>query len=234
MQGKDESTKEGDQRAEKAAGGLPILPGKGGEMHRVFTAQGSAESEQMNRYRTILADPPWQMKLAGQYKGGGRNEVPRVLPYPTMSLDAIKALPVGELSETGAHLWLWVTNQFLREGFEVMEAWGFTYLAPITWVKASGFGNYFVHRTEHILFGYKDRCEFNKARYLPNVYHWKRTTIGNHSRKPIDSYALIESISDEPRLELFARPISPLFPKIEGWDVFGDEVESDINFEQAG
>lgn len=194
------------------------------------------------QYRTILADPPWQMKTAGQYKS--RRERPRVLPYPTMTLEAIKALPVNELSEDGAHLWLWVTNQFLEEGFQVMRAWGFTYLAPITWRKSSGFGNYFIHRTEHMLFGYKNRCQFNKARYISNtydfqdveyvdnIYDWPRAKTGQHSRKPIESYQLIESISEEPRLELFARPITPLFPKIDGWSVYGNEVESDVVFSQ--
>lgn len=178
-----------------------------------------------NKYRTILADPPWPLKLTGSYLLA-RNFRPAKLVYPTMDVAEIKSLPVSALAETGAHLWLWVTNQFLREGLEVMEAWGFTYHQTITWCKPSGCGNYFVSRTEHILFGYKDQCRFNKARYIPNVYHWPRAS--RHSSKPPESYALVESVSDEPRLEMFARPITPMFPKIEGWDVFGNEVESDV------
>lgn len=178
------------------------------------------------KYKTILADPPWAMKTCGEYKR--RGEQPRGLPYGTMMLDDILRIPVSDLAETGAHLWLWVTNQFIEQGFQVMKAWGFTYLAPITWVKASGFGNYFVHRTEHILFGYKDRCIFNKARYVSNVYFWDRAKAGKHSRKPLQSIELIESISEAPRLELFARPMTPLFPKIEGWHYWGNEIESDI------
>jgi N6-adenosine-specific RNA methylase IME4 len=178
------------------------------------------------KYRTIVADPPWPQKMMGSYLLA-RNLRPAKLVYPTMTVEAIKTMPVADIAEPGAHLWLWVTNEFLRAGFDVMESWGFTYLAPITWCKPSGCGNYFIHRTEHILFGYKDRCEFNKARYVPNVYHWKRPS--QHSAKPAESYELIESISDEPRLELFARPITPMFPKIEGWDVFGNEVESDLS-----
>jgi N6-adenosine-specific RNA methylase IME4 len=178
------------------------------------------------KYRTILADPPWPLNLTGSYLVT-RHFRPASLVYPTMTTDAIKAMPVSEQAESGAHLWLWVTNQFLREGFDVMDAWGFKYHQTITWAKPSGCGNYFISRTEHILFGYKDRCEFNKARYVPNVYYWPRA--GAHSTKPPESYALIESISDEPRLELFARPITPMFPKIDGWHVFGNEVESDVN-----
>lgn len=183
------------------------------------------------KYRTILADPPWAMKLTGSYLKV-RHLRPAKLVYPTMTVDEIKAMPVAEMAEIGAHLWLWVTNQFLEAGFQVMRAWGFKYLAPITWCKPSGLGNYFIHRTEHILFGYKDRCEFNKARYVPNVYHWPPATPGNHSQKPAGSYALIESISDEPRLELFARPISPLFPGIPSWTSMGNEMDG-LNIMQS-
>jgi|SRR6185503_3907161 len=202
------------------------------------------------KYRTILADPPWHLQMAGQYKR--RNEGPRILPYRTMPLDDIKALPVNDLSERGAHIWLWVTTgklidgkPVLLAGFEVLAAWGFTYLQLLTWTKPSGFGNYFLSLTEHILFGYKERCEFNRGRYIKNAYRelpdalepidesyaWGRAKAGEHSRKPAASYELIESISDEPRLELFARPITPMFPKIDGWHTFGNEVECDVTLE---
>jgi len=48
-----------------------------------------------------------------------------------------------------------------------------------------------------------------------------------HSQKPEESYELIESVSPPPRLELFARKKrKTLFG--EDWDVWGNEVESDI------
>ena len=200
----------------------------------------------MKKYRTILADPPWQLQMAGQYKS--RNERPRVLPYQTMPLEEIKAMPVADMAESGAHLWLWVTTgklvngkPVILAGFEVMQSWGFTYLQMLTWTKPSGYGNYFLSLTEHILFGYKNRCEFNRARYIRNAYDvpadaepvddrysWNRAKAGQHSRKPVGSYQLIESVSDEPRLELFARPITPLYPAVEGWDIWGNEVVSDV------
>jgi len=188
------------------------------------------------KYRTILADPPWPMRLMGSYLVG-KHVKPAKLCYPTMTIEEIKAMPVGNLAEDGAHLWLWTVNQLLREAFDVMDAWGFTYLAPITWRKPSGNGNYFIHLTQHLLFGYKKKCVFNQARYIPNAYDWeaqegKPTDLEYrwpfprvHSRKPAGSYQLIESVSDEPRLELFARPITQMFPKIEGWDSIGDAID---------
>jgi len=170
------------------------------------------------KYQTILADPPWQQGMRGHYNNSPN--AAKVLPYQTMMVAEIKALPVGDIAEVGCHLWLWTTNQFLRAGFEVMEAWGFKYLAPITWVKPSGLGNYFIHRTQTVLFGYKAKCVFPLARYKPTVLI--ATDPHNHSEKPGASYDLIESISPEPRIELFARA------RRFGWDCWGNEVESDI------
>lgn len=180
-------------------------------------------------YRTILADPPWQQTMAGKYRRR-QYQSPDDLPYPTMSVEEIKALPVGDMADTGCHLWLWTTNEYLRAGFDVMQAWGFKYLAPVHWIKPSGCGNYFIHRTQTMLFGYKGKCIFPKARYIPNIIF---ANEGEHSRKPKESYDLIESVSLEPRLELFARPVTPMFPKILGWHVWGNEVEPDISLTQG-
>jgi len=170
------------------------------------------------KYQTILADPPWEQKMAGKYRT--RHRRIRELPYPTMTIEEIKALPVGDFADEGCHLWLWTTNQYLPSGFEVMEGWGFKYLAPITWVKPSGAGNWFVSVTQTLLFGYKGKCVFPQERYKPTVLH---TSIPRrHSQKPEAFYDLIESISPEPRIELFSRA------RRFGWDCWGNEVESDI------
>lgn len=186
----------------------------------------------MQKYRTILADPPWKQTLisGGEYKIRP-NINKRVLPYQTMSLSDICALSVEQYADIGCHLWLWTTNEFLRAGFEVMEAWGFKYLAPIHWIKPQGTGNYFIHRTQTLLFGYRKKCYFNLERYLPNIIE---ANAGKHSQKPQESYDYIEKISDPDRLELFARPISPMFQKRNGWHVWGNEIESDVEIPLRG
>lgn len=78
------------------------------------------------RFRTILADPPWDHHQQG-VKGAERH-------YQLMSLERIKKMPVKELAEDNAHLWLWVTNASLRDGYDVAEAWGFTPKSILTWV----------------------------------------------------------------------------------------------------
>jgi len=175
-------------------------------------------------YRTILIDPPWEQPLTGQYKTS-RKHRPTKLPYETMSLERIKALDIGSMAEIGCHLWLWTTNAFLRDGFDVMAAWGFKYLAPITWRKPSGMGNYFVHVTQTVLFGYYKKCQFNLGRYFPTHFEG---IPERHSAKPHQSYELIEKVSDPERIEIFARPWTPLFEARPGWDVWGNEVESNL------
>ena len=153
-------------------------------------------------YKTILADPPWPQRLSG--KGEKRNDGrprPRCkrnqLPYQTMTIDQIAALPIAGIAAEDCHLWLWTTNQFLHAGFHIMETWGFKYLAPIHWIKPSGLGNYFIHRTQTLLFGYRTKCKFHHKRYLPNIF--EAPTPQKHSRKPEESYQLIYQVSEPPR-----------------------------------
>jgi len=85
-------------------------------------------------FGTILADPPWQFhnrtgKMAPEHK--------RLHRYPTMPLEAICALPVAKLAAAASHLYLWVPNALLRDGLEVMAAWGFSYKTNLVWLKVS-------------------------------------------------------------------------------------------------
>jgi N6-adenosine-specific RNA methylase IME4 len=171
------------------------------------------------KYRTILADPPWPQSLMGNRKRVRDPHCSQTLPYSTMTIDEIKKLPVNDIAEVGCHLWLWTTNQFLRQGFDVMEAWGFKYLAPITWVKPSGCGNYFVHTTQTMLFGYKEKCIFPAIRFMKTDF---AANPKRHSEKPQVAIDLIEIISFAPRIELFSRR------KRMGWDTWGNEVYNNV------
>lgn len=171
------------------------------------------------KYKTILADPPWPQKLSGKY-ADPKKAAKRALPYPTMPVKDICELPVSSYADDGCHLWLWTTNQFLEDGFAVMRAWGFKYLAPIHWIRPSGLGNWFVHHTQTLLFGYRSKCIFPGARYRPNVFEAAVPKL--HSTKPEAAFTLIESVSPGPRLEMFARK------RRDGWDAFGNQVQGSI------
>ncbi|MBB1152466.1 MT-A70 family methyltransferase [Amycolatopsis dendrobii] len=165
-------------------------------------------------FRTILADPPWDIQ-----QKGGRGAVQH---YSLMSLKRIKALPVNELAAPDAHLWLWVTNATLRDGFDVAEAWGFTVRSPLTWVKFRlGLGTYLRNSTEHLLFATRGNAPV-RFRSQPT---WINAPVQEHSRKPDEQYAVIERISDGPFLELFARRRPP---SVQHWSVWGNQIPSDI------
>lgn len=163
------------------------------------------------RYRTILADPPWEVQ-----QRGGRGAIQH---YALMSLDLIKAMPVADLAADDAHLWLWVTNATLRDGYDVMAAWGFTPRSPLTWCKPRlGLGNYLRNSTEHLLLGTRGDAPV-RFRAQPT---WLFAPVQDHSHKPEEVYGVIERLSDGPYLELFARR-----PR-HGWHVWGNQIDSHI------
>lgn len=166
------------------------------------------------RWRTILADPPWDHFQQGA-KGAERH-------YKLMSLDRIKAMPVADLAEENSHLWLWCTNGSLRDAYDVAEGWGYVPRAPITWVKFRlGLGSHLRHSTEHLLFCTRGKAPV-KFRSQPT---WFNAPVQAHSVKPDEQYALIERISEGPFIELFARRQPP---SNRGWSIWGNEVDSDL------
>jgi N6-adenosine-specific RNA methylase IME4 len=174
------------------------------------------------KYRTILADPPWQfMNRTGKVAPEHR----RLSRYPTLALQEIKAIPVNLAAAEKSHLYLWVPNALLAEGLEVMRAWGFTYKTNIVWEKVRkdggpdgrGVGFYFRNVTELILFGVRGSMRtLDPGRSQVNLL---RTQKREHSRKPDEQYELIEACSPGPYLELFARG-----PR-KGWTVWGNQAE---------
>ena len=167
------------------------------------------------KYNIIYADPPWQYK-----ENWGNGQV----GYNEMTTQNIKDLPVKDISAKQSHLYLWVTNPFIKEGLEICNAWGFNYKTLITWVKTyrngepeMGMGYYFRGCTEHIIFGVKGKmkCKNKTTKNMFQAINSKR-----HSEKPHEVRDMIvNSSGDLPRLEMFARH------KVKGWDAWGNEVE---------
>ncbi|MEO9231577.1 MAG: MT-A70 family methyltransferase [Devosia sp.] len=180
--------------------------------------------DQLNgqRFKTILADPPWQFqnrtgKVAPEHK--------RLSRYNTMTLGEIKSLPIDSCAEDTAHLYLWVPNALLAEGLAVMESWGFKYKSNLVWHKirkdggpdGRGVGFYFRNVTEIILFGVKGKNARTLAPGRRQV-NFMATRKREHSRKPDELYNIIESCSPGEYLELFARGTRL------GWTAFGNEA----------
>jgi N6-adenosine-specific RNA methylase IME4 len=173
------------------------------------------------RFACILADPPWQFinrtgKVAPEHR--------RLSRYGTMDAEAIRSLPVSDITAPTAHLYLWVPNALLPEGLRVMTAWGFRYKSNIVWRKirkgggsdGRGVGFYFRNVTELVLFGVRGR----NARTLQpgrTQVNYLETRKREHSRKPDEMYDIIEACSPAPRIELFARGARA------GWAVWGEQ-----------
>jgi site-specific DNA-methyltransferase (adenine-specific) len=179
----------------------------------------------MNKYNVILADPPWQfdnVKTGGSLSSGSADK------YPVLSLEKLKSLDLSFIAND-AYLFLWATNAMLPEALGLLEAWGFEYKTIVTWVKFTknkklfyGLGAYFRNSTEQLLVGVRGNVKALRCQNR-NVIMAKHV---GHSMKPVSAYRLIESsVEGVPNcrmIELFARH------KRKGWDVWGLEVESDI------
>jgi N6-adenosine-specific RNA methylase IME4 len=188
----------------------------------VSAAEELAALAGSRKFRTILADPPWQFtnrtgKIAPEHK--------RLCRYDTMRLDDIARLPIADISAPTAHLYLWCPNALLPEGLAVMKSWGFAYKSNLVWHKirkdggsdGRGVGFYFRNVTELILFGIRGKNARTLAPGRSQI-NLIGTRKREHSRKPDEQYDIIENCSPGPRLELFSRGVRS------GWEAWGDQA----------
>jgi N6-adenosine-specific RNA methylase IME4/ParB-like chromosome segregation protein Spo0J len=154
-------------------------------------------------FQVIVADPPWG------YDSGNS------LPYPTMDIAEIKAMPVAEIADENAILWLWTTNAHLRVAFDVVEAWGFEYKTLLTWVKdRMGTGEWLRGQTEHCLLAVRGKPVFLHGSHTTVLHAARR----EHSRKPEEFFVLVEATCPGSKVELFSRQ------QRKQWLAFGNEM----------
>lgn len=168
-------------------------------------------------FRTIYLDPPWNEKGGGKSKRGADKH------YPTLKKhEIIEAIYCSGYWNPAprAHMWMWVTNNFLEDGLFVMKALGFRYVTQAVWPKPSfGIGQYMRGQHEPVLFGVKGQA-------LPIRVRDESTLVGGgeliktgiHSRKPVEGYEKIERVSYGPRVELFCRK------RRKDWWAWGNEI----------
>lgn len=184
------------------------------------------------KYSIIYADPPWAYNARNNknttFSLGVHGH------YPVMPHKEICNLNVQDLANKDCALFLWVTFPRLKEGLEVIDAWGFNYkTVAFNWFKTNkdgktpffGVGFYTKSNTEICLLGIKGRMkpisnyisEVVIADELPNIAVVAKRE--KHSKKPdIIRDKIVELFGDLPRIELFARQGT------EGWDCWGNEV----------
>lgn len=177
-------------------------------------------------YRTIVADPPWRYRSSVPQTRVSHHTASAEDHYSTMSNAEIAAMPVADLADDNAHLYLWTTNPKMfgerKRGdvgpVDILEAWGFRYVTLLTWVKtgALGMGFYFRGETEHVLFGVRGDLPIPVDKRAKNVFTAPKA---GHSRKPTHFFDLVERVSPGPYVELFSRD-----PRL-GWDSWGHGYE---------
>ena len=127
---------------------------------------------EVGRYATVVIDPPWPS--SGYPKGGendpacdrcrgnrAQKDCPCVLSnghhvdfaYPLMSVHELRALPVSSVLESDALVFLWTINKFVRDAFDLLEAWKLKYMFTMAWHKPHGPKpvGYPIYNLEHIL-----------------------------------------------------------------------------------
>jgi len=172
------------------------------------------------KYKIIYADPPWSY----QDKGCNGNCESH---YKTLSIKDLCSLPIKNITDENCVLFLWTTYPILKEALQLIEAWGFKYKSiAFQWVKKNkkgigwffGLGKWTRGNTEPCLIAVKGK----PTRVSKSVFQIIESPIRGHSRKPDETYNLIERLMGKlPRIELFART------KMEGWDSWGDEVPTE-------
>jgi len=185
----------------------------------------------MKKYQIIYADPPWKYNSRANHKtrfrGGACGH------YSLMSMEEIKNLPIKKLASDNCALFLWTTFPYLEDQIKLFSHWGFKYRTlGFSWIKTNqkngkpffGVGYYSKSNCEVCLMGIKGKLKPVSNKVSSAVISVRR----EHSQKPEEVRdKIVELFGNLPRIELFARQ------KTEGWDVWGNEVESDINLSIA-
>ena len=193
----------------------------------------------MKKYKTIIADPPWKYEGRGpastkEHRPNSYGAAPSSEErYGAMTMEELKQLPIKNMSEDKAHLYLWVTNAFIERGWQLCKDWGFEPKTVVTRGKlrrADGkpsmkTGYYFRGATEHFIFATKGNLRLKDKAVEPTLFLSERLP---HSVKPEWFYELVNRCSFDNKLELFARK------EREGYDCFGNQVANSVDLEQYG
>lgn len=191
----------------------------------------------VNGYEVLMADPPWHYNsrraCASKFGGGA------CFHYDLMCDAELLALPVSQLAAKNAVLFMWATWPRLPLALQLIEAWGFEYkTCAFDWFKVNpdgslffGVGYYSKSNSEPCLLATRGQIlkpETNSVSMA--LEDWEPQAIKEprreHSRKPDEVRRRIEQMyPTRSKLELFARRQAP------GWDVFGNEVQSDVSLQ---
>ena len=176
----------------------------------------------MKRYQIIYADPPWRYEQKSMQGAAEKH-------YPTMSIADLCALPVADIAAADSALFLWATFPQLPAALKLIRAWGFTYKTiAFLWLKKNKRSDSWFYGLGFWTRGNAEICllatKGHPKRRAANIHQFIISPVQEHSKKPDEARKkIVDLMGDVPRIELFARCYT------EGWDVWGNEVESDID-----
>jgi N6-adenosine-specific RNA methylase IME4 len=167
-------------------------------------------------FDVIAIDPPWEYSERGGFSSEQHDEDSNRggVDYPTLTVEELKLLKLP--AKDDCVLYLWTTHAFLRDSYNLLDAWGFTYKAVIIWDKEKmGMGRNIRMQCEFCLLAIKG----NPLLQGSSVRDIIREPRREHSRKPIKFYELVETMTTGRKLDYFSRE------KRENWEVYGAESE---------
>jgi len=191
----------------------------------------------MKKYSIIYADPPWftPKSTATMCRIGGRKKViAKDIGYNIMTNKQLMALPIQNICTENCLLFMWCIDHFIDFMPALMLAWGFQFKTiGFVWHKVSVkkhlemgvFTPYTFKSCEMCYIGTRGKYFLNMSRKFL-VRQFIEYPVGGHSKKPdIIRDKIVKMCGNISRIELFART------KTEGWDIWGDEIKSDIKME---
>ena len=137
-----------------------------------------------------------------------------------MTVAQIALLPVDDLATIDANVFLWTTNRYLPDAFDILESWSATYRQLLVWHKTGAnpnTGSIAPTSCEYLLYA-RIGDGVPLAGKMPETLVTTKRLANSHSRKPEVFLDLIEQVSPGPYLELFARRNRM------GWDTWGNEA----------
>lgn len=183
-------------------------------------------------FKVIVADPAWLFGdlLPGDTRGAS-NQYGCMPTWDVMRLaEAGGRVIMGQPIADDAILALWRVAAMQQDALDVARFWNFQVKTDLVWLKKTvmglrWFGMGRTLRAEHeiclICTRGKPALKSHSIRstFVTDIdVAGLSAKVGRHSEKPEEFYAIIESLSEGPYLELFARK------QRLGWTCIGDEL----------
>ncbi|MCP4604523.1 MAG: hypothetical protein GY847_29045 [Proteobacteria bacterium] len=159
-------------------------------------------------FNVISIDPPWPYETSAYDSSGFRG----VITYPPMSIEQLEKMKIPAADD--CIMWLWTTNFFMRQAYQLLSVWGFQEKTILTWAKNKmGIGRWLRSKTEHCILAVKGKPVVN----LTNQTTILEAPSREHSRKPDEFYDMVDRLCVGRKIDIFSRE------KRDNWEQYGND-----------